>query len=298
MNMPAWQAIMPDLVPRKDLPAAIALNSMTFNLARSIGPALGGIVVATMGPAYVFLINALSFIGVLAVIYFWKEAPRNIDSPPEQFLGAIRAGLRYLFNSSSLPRILSRSFLFIISAGALWALLPVVVRKELNWDSTGFGLLLGSLGFGALIGASVMPFLRNRCGVNFLLIAASLIFSFGTMALAHFRSPMALMPALLFSGAAWTITMSNFNVAVQTTSPSWVRARALSFYTLVFQGGLALSGVMWGIISDYVNVTVALSAAATLLLLTLIPGIKRPIEQGSELDLSPSINRPVKLDPN
>lgn len=292
MNMPAWQAIMPDLVPRNDLPAAIALNSMTFNLARSIGPAVGGIVVAAMGPAYVFLINALSFVGVLAVIYFWKETPKKVDSPPEQVIGAIQAGLRYLFNSSSLPRILGRSFLFIISAGALWALLPVVVRKELNWDSTGFGLLLGSLGVGALMGASVMPFLRNRCGVNFLLISASLVFALGTLALAQFRSPVALIPALLFSGAAWTITMSNFNVAVQTTSPSWVRARALSFYTLVFQGGLALSGVMWGFISDYLNVTLALSAAAMVLLLTLVPGIKRPLEQGSELDLSPSMHWP------
>src|SRR5919201_5129438 len=148
LSAPAWQAIIPDLVERQELTSAVALNAAGFNVARALGPALGGFVVAAAGPAAAFLLNAGSFLGVLAPIYRWRPTPAQSDAPPEDMLGATAAGMRYVRHAPALQAVLIRIGVFMLGASALWALLPVMARHELGLDATGYGIVLGSLGFG------------------------------------------------------------------------------------------------------------------------------------------------------
>jgi MFS family permease len=243
MNMPAWQAIMPDLVPREQLSAAIALNGIAFNVARAVGPALGGAIVAAAGPGAVFLLNSLSFLAVIAVIFSWDEPRQEANSAPsEHVFEAVRTGMRYVFNAPALKSALIRCWLFIICAGALWALMPVVARWDLGFGATGFGVLLACMGAGAIVGAVILQKLRRTIPLDSLMIGATVVFACATLALAHIRNLAVLGLMMISGGAAWTTLMSSFNVAVQTCAPSWVRARVLGFYTRIFQCGLAKSG--------------------------------------------------------
>jgi MFS family permease len=291
MNIPAWQAIMPDLVPRKQLSAAIALNGITFNIARATGPALGGAIVAAAGPGAVFLLNALSFLAVIGVIFRWNERHQEEnDVPSEHIFEAMRTGMRYVFNASSLKSALIRCWLFVICAGALWALMPLVARRELDLGSTGFGALLACIGVGAIVGAVVLPTLRRNVSLDSLMMAATVLFAMATLALAYARNLALLGSMMVCGGAAWTILMSSFNVAVQTCAPAWVRARVLGFYTLVFQGGLAISSAAWGAVAQRSSLTSALMCAAVGLVFSLVAVSRWRLKQGTELDLRPSLH--------
>ncbi len=188
MSNPIWQAITPELVPQRELPAAITLNAVAINIARAIGPALGGFIVAASGPWAVFLLNAASFIGIMVVVYRWRPARRKSKLPPEEIIGAMRAGTRYLRHSPELQTVLIRSGSFIICASALWALLPQQARRHLGLDSFGYGLLLGCIGFGALAGAWLLPKLRSRLSTNQLGAAGSAVFGLTTTLLQGWRS--------------------------------------------------------------------------------------------------------------
>src|SRR6185436_465232 len=179
--------IIPDLVERQELPSAIALNATGFNVARAVGPALGGLVVAAAGPAAVFLLNAVSFLGVLAAIYSWRRAHIPSDSPPEDMIGATAAGLRYVRHAPALQTVLVRIGVFTLGASALWALLPVVARHDLGLEATGYGIILGSLGLGAVGGALLLPRLRRALPIDTLTAAATLVFAGATLALAYLR---------------------------------------------------------------------------------------------------------------
>ena len=280
LDAPAWQAIIPELVERQELPAAVALNATGFNVARAVGPALGGLVVAAAGPAAVFLLNAASFLGVLVAIYRWRRAQVPSDAPPEDMLGATAAGLRYVRHAPALQAVLVRIGVFILGASALWALLPVVARHELGLDATGYGIILGSLGLGAVGGALLLPRLRRALPVDRLTAAATLVFAGATLALAYLRFVPLLVVCMMAGGMAWLAMMSSLTVAAQTASPAWVRARALGIYLLVFQGLMAVGSFGWGVLAEQFGNGTALSVAALALVGGLAATWRWPLHVG------------------
>ena len=292
MNNPAWQAIVPELVPRSELPQAISLNSAGYNLARAVGPALGGLTMAffasaMIGGGTVFAVNAASFICVIVVLYAWKRKPLHTsDLPTERMLGSIRAGLRYVLHAPEIQRILIRAFLMTSCVAAMWALLAVVAQRHLKSGALGYGLLNGCIGIGAVVGAILLPKVRARLSSNAIAAAASLIFAgvLVVMALAHRTSFVVL--ALLAGGFAWTSTTSTFNIAVQLSAPAWVQARLLGSYQMVFQAGMAIGSAVWGAIAERFGTPVALCIAAAGLLVGMPAAFRYRIPSGRIADLS------------
>jgi MFS family permease len=293
MNGPTWQAIVPELVPRDELPNAIALNSAAFNLARAVGPAAGGLAVAAFvavrtGAGAVFLINALSFVAVLVVIYVWKRTPLFTSAlPAERMAGSMRAGLRYVRHAPAMHTILTRTFVVTFCVSGMWALLAVVAQQDLREGAMGYGVLNGCIGVGAVLGATLLPWLRRRLAADAIVDGSALVFAAVLVTMAWLHQRPALLVVLLFGGMAWTSTASCFNIAVQLSVPAWVQARSLGIYQMVFQGGLALGSALWGAVAERAGTPVALTAAAATLLLSLLLTRRRPLMAGAELDLSP-----------
>ncbi len=292
LNAPAWQAIVPELVPHADLQAAVALNSVGFNVARAVGPALGGVVVALAGAGTVFLLNAASFLGVIWVLYRWQRAAPVSHWPAEHVVGAIRAGLRYVRYAPALRAVLVRGGIFIPCGSALWALLPLIARNELGLDATGYGLLLGALGVGAIGGAVLLPWIQRLLTADALVVGATVVFAAVTLALAYVHDMALLCPAMIAGGAAWMTLMSTFNVTVQTAVPDWVRARALAAYLLIFQGGTAAGSALWGTVAARTGLSVALLGAAVGLLGGLVAMVRYRLVLGDDVDLRPSLHWP------
>lgn len=274
MNNPAWQAIVPELVPRSLIPDTVSLNAASNNLARAVGPALGGLMVAAFkgpkdGAASVFLLNAISFAGVIWVLLNWKRLPLFKSAlPSERIVGSIRSGLRYLRYSPSLRSSLTRAFTFTFFVSAIWSLLAVVARQDLNQGALGYGILNGSLGVGAVIAATQLPRIRQRFTAD-QIIGISTFYNVCTLLiLAYAHRPAAIIPTLVLSGFAWTSTMSTLNVSVQLAVPAWVQARALGAYLMTFQGGLALGSILWGFLAQHSSTQVSLTVAAGGLLLS------------------------------
>jgi MFS family permease len=291
MNGPGWAAITPEIVPRGELPSALSLNSAGYNVARAIGPALGGLVVASIGSGQAFLLNAASFVGVLVVLYGWRRAPRESVLPAEQIAGAMRSGLRYVRHSPPVKVVLVRSAAFLFAASALWALLPLVALR-LGYGSLGYGGLLGCLGFGAVCGAGYLPRLRRRWNVDMLSGSATAVFA-AVMLLAPYQPhPALLYASMVVAGGGWLTMMVSLNVAVQISTPFWVRARALAVYILTFQGAMALGSVFWGTVAKYVGVPYALGAASVLMVLGLAVVGRYPLEATEGLKLAPSMHWP------
>ena len=292
MNAPAWQATAPELVPRADLPAAVALTGLALNLGRALGPALGGVVVALAGAWAVFLLNAFSFLSVMAVLYRWRRSPHAGRVPRERVPSAIRAGIRYARHAPALRAVLIRTGLVVPFASALWALLPVLARHEMGLDSVGYGILFGSLGAGAVAGALLLPRLRSRFSTDALVAGGTILFAVVTVALAQVRHLGLLCAVMIAGGVAWITLMASFNVATQTAVPSWVRARALALYLLMFQGGMAAGSVLWGAVTEHAGIAVALLCAAGGLVVGLAAMVRYPLRGGEDVDLTPSAHWP------
>jgi MFS family permease len=288
MNGPAWQAIMPELVPRKELPSAIALNSMGFNLARSIGPALGGLVVAAVGAGAAFALNAISFVGVMIVLYQWKRKPEHLPITPETVGAAIWAGMRYVRFAPPMHAVLWRSGTFVISGSALWSILPLVAKVELHSESSGFGLLLGCLGVGSIAGALMISRLRQLFSFNAIATASVVLFGLVNIALAYLASFAAVALALLAGGVAWMAVNSTLNTAAQTSLPAWVRARGLGVYLLVFQGAMAVGSVIWGEIATHFGLRTTLLVAGIALLAAAAATFRLQLSGSREADTTPS----------
>jgi MFS family permease len=293
MNGPTWQAIVPELVPREQLPVAIALNSAGFNLARAMGPALGGLTVAAFtsvwfGSGLVFSINALSFVAVLVVIYRWHRTPFYTSAlPAERLIGSMRAGMRYARFEPSVQGILIRAFLQTFCVSAMWGLLAVVARDDLHHGAMGYGILNGCIGLGAVLAALWLPRLRRRLSSDMIVSASAVVFAVTLLVMAwvHFWLPLVL--ALILGGMAWTSTASSLNIAVQLSVPAWVQARALGIYQMVFQGGLAIGSAFWGGLAERMNTSWALSLAAGALLAGLPVARRYSLTSGTALDHSP-----------
>jgi MFS family permease len=293
MNNPAWQAIIPELVPRELIPDSVSINSAGNNLARAVGPALGGLMVASFqhidtGAGSVFLLNAVSYAAVIWVLVNWKRVPLFKSTlPSERIAASIRSGLRYVRYSPDLRSSLVRTFTFAFFLSAIWALLAVVASHVLHQGALGYGILNGSLGLGALGGATALPRVRRRFSAD-QIIAASTLYNVVTLlilAFAHF--PALIIVALILSGFTWTSTLSTLNTSVQLAVPAWVQARALGTYLMTFQGGMALGSVLWGALAEHTSTPISLATAAGGLVLTL-PIVRRfHILQGPVPDHTP-----------
>jgi MFS family permease len=293
MNSPAWQAIVPEVIPRAQLPDAISLNSAGFNLARALGPALGGLLIAfyahaTTGAASVFLINSLSFVGVILVLYRWKRNPIFKSAlPAERIRGSVRSGIRYIRYAPMLQAAFMRTLLFTLFVSAVWALLAIVARRDLHQGAMGYGILNGSMGLGAVIGATNLPRVRRLLSADAIIAGATGVFVATLAALALVRTPLVIIPMLVAGGFAWTSCMSTLNLAVQVAVPAWVQARALGAYQMIFAGGMALGSVIWGFIAEHVSTSKSLMCAAAGLAITLPFSLRFHVLRGVQPDLSP-----------
>ncbi|GGE52430.1 MFS transporter [Agaricicola taiwanensis] len=296
LSAPAFQAIVPELVPAPALQQAVALNSLGVNISRAIGPALGGVVIAAAGPAAVFALNSLSVVAVLWVLLRWQRETPEQHLPPEHFVGALRAGLRYALRAPDLQMVLIRSIGFFLFASALWALLPIVARRDLGLGPAGYGALLTAMGLGAIAGALLLPHLRGRLSGNALTLAASLLLAFSMVALALSASFWPAAAALAIAGLSWIAMMSALNGGAQAASPGWVKARALAIYLLVFQGAMTAGSTLWGALAGRIGVAPALELAAlALAIATPLLAWLFPLGRSASPDLSPSMHWPMPV---
>jgi MFS family permease len=285
-NDPAWQAITPEIVSSDQHSAAVAVNSAGFNLARAIGPAIGGLVVAGVGSGVAFLLNAASFFGVIFFLYRWKR-PHYEHVQTGRVLESIHAGFRYVRGSDLVKSVLIRTAAFSIAASSLLALLPVIARP---YGPSGYGLLLASFGVGALVGAGALPHLKRRWSVDGVVASAILLFAAMTFAAGRTQSFEILCLVLFGAGMAWIGILACLNVAAQTMSPPGLRARALSMYLLVLHGGMALGSALWGALANREGVPTALLSAALVLVLGLST-IRRHRLTAQELEMAPVVVR-------
>jgi len=292
MAMPAQSATTPELVPKPLLAPAVALNSLGFNVARAIGPALGGVVLAQLGAAWAFGLNALSYLALIVVLLRWqRQAPVN-PLPPERIGEAIVTGLRYVRQATVFRAVLLRASAFFVFATALPALLPLVARQELGGGPNAYGLLLAAIGLGAILGAVVLPWIKARLDRDRLVYAATLLYA-ATMAGAALIDRLApLLAVALLTGFAWISVLASLQVAAQTSVPGWVRARALSVYIVVFSLGQAVGSLVWGTYAQQRSLDEALLVAAVCAVLAGALALRWRIASAEQLDLTPSAHWP------
>jgi predicted MFS family arabinose efflux permease len=275
------------------IPDTVSLNAASNNLARAVGPALGGLMVAGFQRVYtgagsVFALNAVSFAGVIWVLVNWKRIPLFKSAlPSERIAGSIRSGLRYVRYAPDLQSSLVRAFIYTFFISAIWSLLAVVAKRDLKQGPLGYGILNGSLGLGAVVAATTLHRIRQRFSADQILAASTLYNVVVLLVLAFVRSPSILIATLILSGAAWTSTMSTINVSVQLSVPAWVQARALGTYMTTFQGGMAFGAILWGYIAEHTSTTIALTTAACGLLITFPFARRFHILQGPLPDHTP-----------
>lgn len=287
LSNPAWQASVGDVVPRAEVRAAVGLNSMGFNLMRSIGPALGGAIVALAGAAAAFAVNAVSYTALVWALLRWKPPARDQRLPREPLPSALSAGLRYVSMSPVLMKVMVRGALFGIAASSVLALLPVVARDVLHGSALIYGALLGAFGLGAIGGVLASSRLSARLRNETLVRLAFLGFALGVEGLAASRMVVLSCLALALAGACWVLALSLFNVTVQLSTPRWVVGRALSFYQTATFGGMALGSWLWGVLADAQGPVWSLAASGTMLLVGLVAGRWLGMAEFDNLDLDP-----------
>jgi MFS family permease len=264
---PAYQALIPELVPRSQLSAAAALGSVNVNLARAIGPALAGLVIARLGVGAVFALNTVTFVFLPLALLAWRQPVDPGAASPERFVAALMAGGRYVRYSPVTRRILLRLSLFVLPATAIWALLPLVASRRLGLAADGYGLLLGALGVGAVAGAFVLPRLSTRLSTNQLLASACVTYAVAMALLVVVPNPLIAFLALLPAGAAWIAVIASSNAEIQLFLPTWVRARGLATYQMVLFGSQAVGALAWGLVAEHTGLVAAFLLAALALLI-------------------------------
>ncbi|HVP54481.1 MAG TPA: MFS transporter [Candidatus Eisenbacteria bacterium] len=264
LNDPAWQAITPEIVSRENFTAGIALNSAGFNVARAVGPALGGLVIFAAGSGLAFLLNAVSFFGVIYFLLRWKRAPGRTSITTGHMLETMLDGFRHMRGSGTMHAVLVRTAVFSVSAGALLALLPLLSHA---FGCEGYGLMLGIFGVGSLAGAAILSFLRHMMSADALVASATSVLALATYAAGRRPGFWAFALIMLVAGAAWIQILASLNVCAQTMSPHVMRARAISMYLLVLQGGFAGGAALWGAIAERIGLQRSLQYAALALLL-------------------------------
>jgi predicted MFS family arabinose efflux permease/quinol monooxygenase YgiN len=291
---PTWQAIVPELVKREDVKSAVALNSLGINIARSIGPAAGGLLLAAFGAGVTYGADVASYLVVIAALVWWPRAKNANDELAEGFFGAFRAGLRYTRASKPLHVVLLRAAIFFAFASAVWALLPLVARQLLGGDAAFYGILLGSVGAGAIGGALIMPKLREHFGSDGLLLGAAVVTALVMAVLSLAPPNFVAILVLLFLGGAWITALTTLNGAAQAVLPNWVRGRGLAVYLTVFNGAMTAGSLGWGAIGEAAGIpaTLLIGAAGLLVAGFVMHRIKLP---SGDVDMVPSNHWPEPL---
>jgi MFS family permease len=289
-NNPAWQASVGEMVPRSQLAGAVALNSMGYNIARSVGPAIGGIIVAAAGPAVAFCINALTYTGLISVLARWRPMSTPRVLPRESFGLAIWAGLRYVRMSPAILRVLARGATYGFGSAAVMALMPLVAKELLGGGALAYGLLSGGFGIGAVVGAMSIAWIRQRLSTESTIRIASVGTAVAAVIVGLSTYLILTMAVLAIAGATWVVALSTFNVSVQLSTPRWVLARALSVYQTATFGGMAAGSWLLGLLADKNGVTVGLLTAGAITLSNAAIGRWMPLSQTEHLNLDPLRN--------
>jgi len=292
LTIPAYQALVGELVGRAHMRSASALTGVAMNLARAVGPAIAGLLISSLGVAPVFALNALSYVAMAVALLVVRPPPASEALLPERFTSALVAGTRFVRHSPVVRRMLLHTLFFVVPGAALWALLPLVASASLGLDATGYGLLLGALGIGAVLGAAVLPRIVALLSPNRLVLASSLVFGAATAVAAAAPSLAVVLVALVPAGAGWLCMLATMNGALQVFLPAWVRARGLSIYQMVFAGGQALASVAWGALAQGFGLFPALLAAAGLLAAGAVSVAVWPLRDVSGLDRESAIYWP------
>jgi MFS family permease len=287
LNGPAWQAIMPEMVAREEIRDAVTLNNIQFNLARGVGPVIGGVLVNAWGAGAAFLANAASFVGIICMLVSWRRERKKSMLPAERVLGGIRAGMRYVRYSPALRAVLARSFTFALGTSVLWAALPLVARVDFHLDATGYGIVVAFFGLGAAGCGIVLPSLLRAFSTDQIAICGGITFAAANFVIASARDVHQLWIAVFLAGVAWVATVTMFNSAAQIALPSWVRARALSMYLLVLQGGLALGSVGWGYVASHTGTRNVFDLAGLFLLLNVATALRFSLRGAERFDPEP-----------
>jgi predicted MFS family arabinose efflux permease len=288
---PAWQAIIPQLVPRAELQQAIALNSVGINISRAIGPAVGGLLMVAVGIWAPFVINAVSFLFVIAILIWWTpDTKEDNHLPGERFFTAMRAGLRYAKSSQPLRSTLIRASGFFIFATCYWALLPLIARDLLRGGASYYGYLMGGIGLGAVLAALALPMLRTRLGANRVVALGSLGTALVLVIFAVSKNQILGVLASMLAGAAWLTVLSTLNVAAQIALPEWVRARGLSVMIAVYFGSMAGASVVWGNLADIWGIPTALLLAAAGAFFAIPATWRWKLPEDANIDLTPTMH--------
>lgn len=285
---PAWQSSVGEQVPRPDLPAAVALNSLAFNLARTAGPALGGLIVARAGPPAAFLTNSLSYVALIVVLIFWRRPRPAPFLPPENMLMAMSAGVRYARLSPRVRTVLVRGLTFGVLGSSVWALMPLIARDLIGGNAVTYGVLLGAFGSGAVIGALFSTSLRKRYTNEHIVRLAVVGFGVGSIVTAVSSWHALSMLALMLGGACWVLALSTFNVTVQISSPRWVVGRTVAIYQMVTFGGLAVGSWLSGEVASRFGIKACLAASGIATVVSAALGRWLPLLQPEGLNLDPS----------
>lgn len=293
---PAWQAVVPQLVPRTELQPAVALNSVGINISRAIGPALAGLIIASLGIAWPYLINAASYLFVIGALLWWTPPARpKSDLPVERFWSAIRSGLRYVGASAPMRATLLRAAAFFLFASAYWALLPLIVRQQLGGGPGLYGTMLGAVGVGAVAGALFLPRLKKLLSPDMVVAVGTAGTCLTLLVFALINVPEAAVTVSFIAGASWIAVLSSLNVSAQLALPDWVRARGLSVFITVFFGSMTLGSMAWGQTASLVGIAPALVAAAVGAGIAALISWPFKLGAGEGLDLAPSLHWPAPL---
>ena len=295
LNMPAWQAVIPEVVSKEELRGAVTLQGVGMNVARAVGPALGGFIVASFGIAATFLLNAISFLGVIVVLFTWKRAVEKSPLPTERFLGAMKLGFRYVQHAPALQAVLIRSGSFIFFGVSLFSLLPILVKSELKLGPSSLGILLGFLGAGAVIGATFLAKLKKKLSTDALVVLAILLFTALLVSLAFVSQFVLLCAAMFAGGVAWIAILSSLNLAAQSVAPGWIKARALSMYLLVFYGSMAFGSLTWGSVASSWGLKNAFLLASAGMVIGLLTMTKYKLKITEGINLAPSLHWPAPV---
>lgn len=284
---PAWQSSVGEQVPRELVPAAVTLNSLGFNIARTVGPAIGGLIVASLGPYAAFVINTLSYIGLIVVLSSWRRAPQTRLLPPESLGVAMGSGLRYVRLSPAIMAVLVRGLMFGLLGSSVWALMPLIAKDLVQGGPLTYGLLLGAFGVGAVLGALASGQIRSRLSNESLVRASTVLFGLGTIGAALSPWLFTTMVALLGAGAAWVLALSTFNTSVQISSPRWVVGRSIAIYQMLTFGGLAIGSWLWGVVAHEFSLPISLLVSGALMVVSAVLGFSLRVAQSETLNLDP-----------
>jgi MFS family permease len=265
ITVPAWQSAVGEQVPRNMVSSAVLLNGVNYNVARAVGPALGGLMLSVIAPSWVFLVNTLSYIGLLAALWQWRHVLPERALPPEGIREGVVAAMRFTWNSTVTRLAMLRSFMFGFGASVIWALLPLVARERPGGSAALYGYMLGTLGVGAICGSVVVPRLRKWLGSSHLISAAAGLLSVMLVLLAYVPSLEVVLPALAVAGACWIAALTEYNANVQILVPDWVKGRALALYQTALYAGLAIGSFLWGHLAETMSVSGAIFTAAVVM---------------------------------